>query len=47
VVAITSDEVYALLDQVDSDDDEVGNLMKDRETEFVQAGDGDELGSIY
>ena len=44
VVAITTDEVYALLDQVDSDDDDrVCNLMKDRETELVQAGDGDEL----
>ena len=44
VQAMTSDEVYALLDAVGSDDEEdVDNLMNDSDTEFVEDGDGNEM----
>lgn len=42
---MTSDEVFALLHQVDSEDEEdVDNLMNDRDTEFVRTDDCDDLG---
>lgn len=46
IQAMTSDEVYALLDQVDSDaEEDVDNLMNDSDTEFILTGDGVDLGS--
>ena len=35
VYSLSSDEIYALLDSIESDEEDIENLMNDSDTEFV------------
>ena len=35
VYSLSSDETYALLDSIESDEEDIENLMNDSDTEFV------------